>query len=150
MVFDKFGIRFQYPDGWVLDAQDALDGEQAVAVYSPGGAFWSVVVRDADEEPARLISAALETMRNDENPYDRQVRDSIERHRAKGRHYCNVGDGKGYFIANTRQEFEQFKRYYLGAAVRKMQNMSAMDDTADERWGRMPRKTSPLQPSLLS
>jgi hypothetical protein len=93
--------------------------------------------------------AATEDMQNDDNPYDRQVRDSIERFRAKGMHYCNLGGGRGYFIASNREEYEEFKKYYGGAALRKLQIMSVMDESADERWGRVPRKTSHLQPSLL-
>ena len=36
-IFDKLGIRFQYPENWTLDESEALAGDQAVTVFSPGG-----------------------------------------------------------------------------------------------------------------
>ena len=80
---------------------------------------------------------------NDDNVYDRQARDAIERLRAKGHFICNRGNGKGYFMAKTREEYEQWKRYYLGAALRKLQVISTMDDKADQRWGKV-QKSQPV------
>jgi hypothetical protein len=92
--------------------------------------------------------AVIEPLRNNNNAYDRQVRDSIERWRSQGQHICNIGDG-GYFIANSREEFEKFKEYYLSAAYRKLSNMAMMDVTADKRFGVKAKNVSPLQVSLL-
>ncbi|MEX2138482.1 MAG: hypothetical protein WD894_04430 [Pirellulales bacterium] len=62
--FDKFGIRFQYPDNWTLEADDVLRGQGAISVYSPGGGFWSVTVHGPDDKPEELIGAVVEAMRN--------------------------------------------------------------------------------------
>ena len=62
--FEKFGIRFQYPDNWTLEADDLLRGQGAVSVYSPGGGFWSVTVHDPAEDPGDLIGAVVDAMRN--------------------------------------------------------------------------------------
>ncbi|HET6882805.1 MAG TPA: hypothetical protein VFI31_21740 [Pirellulales bacterium] len=61
--YDKLGIKFQYPKNWTLDEGEALEGEQSVSVYSPGGAFWSVVVRPPSQAPQELVDAALATMK---------------------------------------------------------------------------------------
>jgi hypothetical protein len=62
--FEQFGIRFQYPDNWTLEAEDLLQGQGSVSVYSPGGGFWSVTVHDPSQEPADLVDAVVDTMRN--------------------------------------------------------------------------------------
>jgi hypothetical protein len=62
-VFDKMGIRFQYPENWRLDEDDALHGEQTVTVYSPGGAFWSISLHDLTIEPKELAKTVVETMK---------------------------------------------------------------------------------------
>jgi hypothetical protein len=62
--FDQFGIRFQYPDNWTLEADDLLRGQGAVSVYSPGGGFWSVTVHDPHDGPGDLVGAVVDAMRN--------------------------------------------------------------------------------------
>lgn len=104
---------------------------------------WELVRRIYGEE---CVTAETQ---DDDNLYERSVRNSLERWRAKGHHFCNMGHGEGYYVANDREEYEAFKRYYLGAALRKLQVTSAMDEMADERWGRVPRKASPLQVGMF-
>lgn len=77
-VFDKLGIRFQYPENWALDERDALEGENSVAVYSPGGSFWSIVVYDADLPLSDLVEAALTAMREEYDELDIEaVRETV-------------------------------------------------------------------------
>jgi len=57
-IFDKLGIKFLYPDDWTLELATDED-EKGVTVYSPGGAFWSVVIRGGDEDPAELAKVAV-------------------------------------------------------------------------------------------
>lgn len=82
--------------------------------------------------------AAAQPLRNNNNIWDRQVRDSIERLRESGQHICNLGDG--YFMAITRDEYEKFKASYLSAAYRKLEITRMMDESADERWGKVPHE----------
>lgn len=63
--FRKLGIAFQYPDNWTLDEEDAKAGRQAVTVYSPGTAFWSVSIHPPGTEPTQLAKAALDAMQED-------------------------------------------------------------------------------------
>src|SRR5262252_9510938 len=64
-LFDKLGIRFQYPENWKLEADDAAAGRQTVSVYSPGGAFWTVMIRRAGDDPERLAREALAAMQKE-------------------------------------------------------------------------------------
>lgn len=62
-TYEKLGIRFQYPESWRVDEAEALAGEQSVAVYSPEGAFWSVMIHAPTQDLQSLADAALETMK---------------------------------------------------------------------------------------
>lgn len=98
---------------------------------------WSLVAKIFGDDAVTVPT------QNDDNTYDRQVRNSVERLRAKGVFICNRGNSAGYYIAKTRDEYEQWKRYYLGAALRKLQVISTMDDKADQRWGKV-QKAQPV------
>jgi hypothetical protein len=64
-LFDRLGIRFQYPDNWRLDQEDAIEDGQSVTVYSPGGAFWTLMIHPRSADPARLAKAAVDAMRQE-------------------------------------------------------------------------------------
>ena len=61
--YQKLGIQFQYPETWKLDEGEALEGENSVSVYSPDGAFWSVMVHPPSQSPQELVDTSLATMR---------------------------------------------------------------------------------------
>jgi hypothetical protein len=63
--FNKLGIRFQYPDNWTLDDNDALAGRNSVTVYSPGSAFWSISIHPRSTDPVKLAKAAVQAMREE-------------------------------------------------------------------------------------
>jgi hypothetical protein len=46
-----------------LDEDEGLAGNNSVTVHSPGGAFWSVVLHDADADPAKLAATALSALK---------------------------------------------------------------------------------------
>ncbi len=64
-VYDKMGIRFLYPDNWTLEEEEALRGERSVTVYSPEGAFWSIVLHPPSVDPDVLTIAAMQTMKQE-------------------------------------------------------------------------------------
>ena len=93
------------------------------------------------------FEAAAQPVRNNNNIWDRQVRESVERLRESGQHICNLGEG--YFMAISRDEYQKFKASYLSAAYRKMEIASKMDETADQRWGKQTRQADPMQAVLF-
>jgi hypothetical protein len=84
-TYDKLGVRFQYPDNWVLDEKDALAGEDSVSVYSPGGAFWTLAIHTPDMRPRDLADAAVKAMRQVYEEIDSErVRETIAGHKLIG------------------------------------------------------------------
>jgi len=69
-VYDKMGIRFEYPTNWALDERDAVEGNDAVSVHSPSGAFWSVVVHSPSQPLGELLDAAVSAMREEYDELD--------------------------------------------------------------------------------
>jgi hypothetical protein len=69
-VYEKLGIRFQYPENWTLDEVEALEGNNSVAVYSPGGGFWSIMIHPPEASPEDLVEAALNVMRQQYDELD--------------------------------------------------------------------------------
>jgi hypothetical protein len=64
-VYEKLGIRFLYPDNWTLDESEALAGNRSVTVYSPGAAFWSIVLYGPDASTADLAAEALRSLQGE-------------------------------------------------------------------------------------
>jgi hypothetical protein len=73
--YHKLGINFQYPENWTLDEGEALEGARSVSVYSPGGAFWSVMVHPRSQAPQELVDTALATMKE---VYDELDAEAVE------------------------------------------------------------------------
>ncbi len=63
-LFDDLGLRFQFPENWSLE-EDDTPGRESATVYSPGGGFWTVMLRDAAETPASLADEVLAAMRQE-------------------------------------------------------------------------------------
>jgi hypothetical protein len=80
-VYDKLGIRFQYPENWSLDESDAMAGDKSVTVFSPGGAFWTVIIRPSAISPESLVEGALAAMREQYDELDAEaVAETVEGH----------------------------------------------------------------------
>ncbi len=69
-VFNKLGLRFQYPENWTLETDSATPGRQSVSVYSPGGGFWSISAHSSDAVPAKLASTAVDAMKREYDELD--------------------------------------------------------------------------------
>ncbi|MGD9645854.1 MAG: hypothetical protein AB7U73_09085 [Pirellulales bacterium] len=84
-VYQHFGIRFQYPDNWTLDEEEAVAGNQSVAVYSPQGGFWSVAVHPPRTPRQPLADAALAAMREEYDNLDaEEVTEIVAGHKLTG------------------------------------------------------------------
>ena len=84
-TFDNLGITFQYPDNWQLDEEEMRQGQSAVTVFSPGGAFWSVALHGASVDPARIAQAALDAMHKEYDDLEAEpVNETIAGHALVG------------------------------------------------------------------
>jgi hypothetical protein len=84
-VFRKLGLSFTYPENWTLDEGEALEGNQSVAVYSPGGSFWSVSIHPSDAQPRDLVKAAVKALRETYDELDvEEIEDSMAGRRLVG------------------------------------------------------------------
>ncbi len=72
-IYQKLGLNFQYPDTWTLDEGEALEGERSVSVYSPGGAFWSVMVHPPAQAPQDLVDTVLAAMKQEYDDLDAEA-----------------------------------------------------------------------------
>ncbi len=69
-VYDKLGVRFMYPDNWILDEEDALQGQASITVYSPDGAFWSLIIHDRTVDPKDLATTILNTVKQEYTDFE--------------------------------------------------------------------------------
>jgi hypothetical protein len=124
-TYAKLGIRFEYPDNWTLDEEEARDTRNAVTVYAPGGAFWSVSVQPSNEgEPDALAASVLETMRQEYPDLDAEpIQEQIEGHDLTGfetNFYCldltntaqirAIGSPFGTFVILAQAEDREYER----------------------------------------
>ncbi len=70
MRFDRFGLAFDYPDGWAVDTGDAGGRYATVTVYAPGGGFWSVSGHAPGGDARELSAAAVAEMRQEYRDLD--------------------------------------------------------------------------------
>jgi hypothetical protein len=78
LLYDKLGVRFQYPDNWTLDEDEAQATRSSVTTYSPDGAFWSITVHPDSAEPAELAKAAVKAMREVYEQLDAEPEEDLE------------------------------------------------------------------------
>ena len=64
MQFHKDGIRFQYPDNWVLSREDA-DGGWTVSVQSPDTAFFLLTLDEAMPDGEEVAQTVLDALKAD-------------------------------------------------------------------------------------
>ena len=69
-VYEKMGLCFQYPDNWILDEEEAGRGQQAVSVYSQGGAFWTVIKYASSADPKELTVAAMNAIKTEYEDFE--------------------------------------------------------------------------------
>ncbi len=68
-VFEGHGIRFEYPEDWILHEQSSPE-EFTLTVHSPDTSFWSLTLIFDRPDPRRVIDAILETFREEYTEID--------------------------------------------------------------------------------
>lgn len=83
--------------------------------------------------------------RNDANRMDRDIRHSVRRLRNKGHLICDMGEGGGRWLAETKEEFWEFYAYFIKPIASKAQTARAMKKSADLQFNilQMPMFGSP-------
>lgn len=85
MRFDRFGLRFDYPDDWALDVDADVDGEAGVTVLTPGGGLWSVMLdRDAAAPRGQADAVAAQMRREYDELEAESAAEEIEGRRLSG------------------------------------------------------------------
>ena len=64
-VYEHSGMRFLYPENWVLDNRDDTGRPWSVSVHSPTGAFWSLTVYDGPADLTQLESESLQAVQEE-------------------------------------------------------------------------------------
>jgi hypothetical protein len=83
---------------------------------------------------AEVFGHGSDQPRSDSNKCDRAVRKAIERLRNGGTLICNLGDGSGWFLPSSEEEYKAFRAAYGSHAFPILENIRAMDATARQRW----------------
>ena len=84
-TFNQPGIHFQYPENWTVETDASSTQRRAVSVYSPGGAFWTVLLNPANSDPAELAQTALKTMQGEYDELDTEpAQEEIQGHELVG------------------------------------------------------------------
>lgn len=60
--YDRSGLKFMYPENWVLSDQGDAELPRAVSLETPDGGMWSVHVYDAQTDPDFLIKDTVTTL----------------------------------------------------------------------------------------
>ena len=120
--------------------QDQLDQEvlfqikQHVGRKNPIGR-WEMV--------AKIYGPAACFPDNDNNLYDRRIRDSVSRLRRRGALICDMGDGAGRYMAETAEEYQAFRQKYGSRAYEVLETLREMDKAAEKEF------KNALQPRLI-
>jgi hypothetical protein len=96
---------------------------------------WSLVVK--------VFGVGSDIPRTDDNPSDRLIREAVSRLRTHGVMICDMGDGRGRFVATTEDEWRAFRSSYLKPLVSRASVIRAMDKHAVKVWPNL------LQPALF-
>lgn len=74
-TFDDFGIRFLYPDNWIVAARAGDSATQGVTLELPSGGFFSIEQADTEISEDELLDQVAKTVSNE---YDEVERETIE------------------------------------------------------------------------
>ncbi|MEM9646494.1 MAG: hypothetical protein AAF989_15995, partial [Planctomycetota bacterium] len=97
-TFDDFGLRFMYPDNWVVADQDEPSGCDGVTIETPGGGFISIEAADPDLSEDEIFAQVRETLLEE---YEQVEFDELEE---------ELGD-------DTRHRIIEMQFYYLDLLI---------------------------------
>ena len=65
VVYDKWGVRFIYPEGWKITEDQTNERPRTLSLESPAGGTWELLLYDDHSSPDELVADALEAMRKE-------------------------------------------------------------------------------------
>lgn len=80
---------------------------------------------------------------NDDHPLDRAIRASVNRLRKQGHLICDLGNGKGRYLAKDEKEFWEMYSYYATPLKERAEVLRSMKKSALQKWPNV------LQPNLF-
>lgn len=83
----------------------------------------------------KIFGRAAREPESDENLYDRHVRASVERLRVEGHLICDMGDGRGRYLASTADQYWAFRMKYGSHAFQILETIGHMDGAAGRQFG---------------
>jgi hypothetical protein len=87
---------------------------------------WTLVIE--------VYGAGADLPRSDDNVQDRMVRDAVQRLRSHGFFILDMSDGRGRFLAKSKQEYKKFRRRYLKPVNARWKVIHEMDKAAVLEW----------------
>lgn len=69
-TYERFGVKFLYPDNWKVTEEQLDDWPRSVSVQSPEGSYWQLHVYPTRKTPVKLADEVLAAMQ--------QVYDGLE------------------------------------------------------------------------
>lgn len=84
-----------------------------------------------------------EHQRNDDHPLDRNIRESVSRLRMAGHLICDMGDGKGRWVATSEEEFWKFYARFVKPISATARTARALKKAAEQKFPKL------NQPSLF-
>ena len=64
-TFESFGLKFLYPDNWVISARAPDEAEDGLTLELPGGGFFSIEVDDGDLSDATLLQRVADAIKEE-------------------------------------------------------------------------------------
>lgn len=61
-TYDRLGVRFLYPESWVISEEQAEAFPLSVTLQSPSGAFWTLHIYERPINMPALVQESLEAM----------------------------------------------------------------------------------------
>jgi len=75
--FERFGLAFDYPENWSVDAGDSAGRHAAVTVQSPEGGFWSLSGHAPGGDAGELSRAVLAQMQEEYRDLDCEAAEDV-------------------------------------------------------------------------
>jgi len=63
--YEKFGVKFLYPENWQIAAEGGDEWPKVVTVQSPDGAFLSLYIYEGSVDLRELVREAVDAMRQE-------------------------------------------------------------------------------------